>query len=94
MLGLDMKSIACTDIPEQAMNQMLLQHLAGADFFLTSKYPEATVAITSTQPIADATFGSPNYSVVGTLTLRGNTQPIQFPALIALTKEGELRCPG
>ncbi|TAG07599.1 MAG: sulfurtransferase [Verrucomicrobia bacterium] len=88
--AIDMTSIACTDIPDQAMNQILLQHLANADFFLSSEFPEATFSVASAKPISTATLGTPNFMIEGTLTLRGVAQPIEFPALIALNDEGQL----
>lgn len=88
--AIDMTRIACTDIPDQAMNQMLLQHLANADFFLTSEFPEATFTVSSAQPIPTSTLGTPNFMIEGSLTLRGVSQPIRFPALIALHGEDQL----
>jgi polyisoprenoid-binding protein YceI len=87
---IDMTSIACTDIPDQAANQMLLHHLANSDFFLTSEYPEAHFNATSATPILASTPGTPNYEIEGTLTVRGVTQSLRFPALLAINDEGIL----
>ena len=87
---IDMTSIACTDIPDQAANQMLLHHLANSDFFLTSKFPGAHFTAISATPIPTATPGTPNYEIEGNLTLRGITQSLRFPALLAINDEGHL----
>jgi polyisoprenoid-binding protein YceI len=87
---IDMTSIACSDIADQAANQLLLSHLADQDFFLTSQFPEATFTATAATPISDATLGTPNYEIVGDLTLRGVTQPVRFPAMLALNGDNHL----
>jgi polyisoprenoid-binding protein YceI len=38
---IDMKSLACEDIKDAEINQILIQHLASDDFFDVVKYPIA-----------------------------------------------------
>jgi polyisoprenoid-binding protein YceI len=87
---IDMRSIACDDILDQAANQLLLQHLADIDFFSTHPFPEATFIATEVTAIPEANLGAPNYKILGDLTLRGITHPIRFPVVIALGDEGRL----
>ncbi len=87
---IDMSSIACEDIRDQAMNQMLLNHLMDSDFFATEQFPEAIFMAMSVTAIPQENPGIPNYRVLGDLSMRGVTQPVGFPALIALNDEGDL----
>ncbi|NJM36849.1 MAG: sulfurtransferase [Akkermansiaceae bacterium] len=87
---IDMTSITCDDILDQATNQMLLNHLMNSDFFAADQFPEAIFTAISITAIPQENPGIPNYRVVGDLSMRGVTQPIAFPALIALSDEGTL----
>ncbi|MES2468211.1 MAG: YceI family protein [Verrucomicrobiota bacterium] len=87
---IDLRRIACTDLANPDYNGQLLRHLADRDFFETPRHPEAVFTATAANPIPDATPGLPNYQIEGTLNLRGVTQPLSFPALIALNDDGQL----
>lgn len=80
---IDMNSIACEDLTDQTWNDMLIHHLHDADFFLTSLYPTALFVVDSAEAIPGATEGTPNFLLKGSLTLRGVTKPLDFPAVIA-----------
>jgi polyisoprenoid-binding protein YceI len=58
----------------------LEEHLKGADFFDTGKFPTASFA--STEIKAGGTGGS--HTVKGNLTLRGVTKVVSFPATIVV----------
>ena len=77
----DFDTLTCTDIEDQKMNQVLLNHLKAADFFLANEYPQAVFSLNEIISIDGATAGRPNISVKGELTLRGVTQEIQFEAI-------------
>ena len=79
----DMTSIACEDLTDPAWNQMLLRHLQDGDFFETKVHPTAFFVVDSADPIPGASDGTPNYLLKGSLTLRGVTKPLEFPAVIA-----------
>ncbi|MFD2245810.1 YceI family protein [Pontibacter ruber] len=81
---IDMNSITCTDIKDAEYNGKLIGHLKSDDFFSVEKHPTATFQITSVTPIAKAAAGKPNYNVKGNLTIKGITNPIEFPATIAV----------
>lgn len=87
---IDLGSIACSDLADPTLNALLLRHLADRDFFETARYPEAVFTATAARPIPDVTPGLPNYRIEGNFTVRGVTQPIVIPALIALNPEGQL----
>ena len=80
---IDMKSIKCLDLTDAGYNAKLIGHLTSPDFFDIAKYPTATLKITK------ATAKTPtNYDVTGNLTINGVTQPITFPAVVAIDAKG------
>lgn len=74
-------TLECTDIPDQKMNQVLLNHLKAADFFLADEFPEASFVLTEIEAIEGATPGRPNSRVKGNLNLRGQSRPVEFEAV-------------
>jgi polyisoprenoid-binding protein YceI/rhodanese-related sulfurtransferase len=85
-----MDSMACEDIADTAINRMLLQHLKAADFFDTANHPLATFVMSSCEALPEATDGSENFRLGGTLTLRGVSRPLEFPVVVAADGEGKL----
>ena len=65
-------------------NANLLEHLKGADFFDVQRYTDARFTATGSTPIVNDTC-----TVLGSLTIRGTTNPVRFPARIL--RQGE-RC--
>ena len=80
---LDMNSIACEDLVDTAYNAMLIHHLRDDDFFAVDRFPTAEFICDHADPLPSCTPGTPNYTLHGTITLRGVTQPLAFPAVIA-----------
>lgn len=68
----------------QHENANLLEHLKGADFFDVQRHPEARFLATGSTPIMNDTC-----TVLGTLTIRGTSNPVRFPA--RLQRQGD-RC--
>lgn len=87
-IEVDMSTIVDTDNAT-----MLIDHLKSPDFFDTKKYPTATFKITKVEPISDGRPGQENFSVKGDLTIKGITNPIDFPAKIEVN-EKEVRAQG
>lgn len=77
---MNMASIAVTDIKDPGTNAKLLGHLKSDDFFSTAKFPTSTFVITSVTPGAQG--GA--HTVKGNLTIKGITQPIEFPATVSV----------
>ncbi len=81
---IDMNSITNDDLkgsPDD-MNK-LVGHLKSDDFFNVAAHPTASFKLTSVKPVA----GKPNtFDVGGTLTLKGATEKVQFPAEITMTE--------
>ncbi len=80
---IDMATIACDDLADPGWNAMLIRHLHDADFFDIARHPVAECTIDTVTEIQGATEGTPNHQLHGDFTLRGTTQPIEFPAVIA-----------
>jgi polyisoprenoid-binding protein YceI len=77
---IDIKSLKVLDIKKESSNKKLTNHLLGADFFETDKFPTANFEIVSAQPThADSS------KVVGNLTLKGVTKSVAIPAKIVKT---------
>jgi polyisoprenoid-binding protein YceI/rhodanese-related sulfurtransferase len=88
-ITLNMDAITCQDLAGDPLADVLIAHLKSDDFFDVELYPEARFVITSVQPIANATPGSPNLTVRGDLTLKGTTRPVELAATTGITPEGK-----
>jgi polyisoprenoid-binding protein YceI len=60
------------------------KHLRSADFFATDTFPHITFSVDRLQPSSDGV------TVTGTLTVRGRTRPLAFPAKVAVVSSGEV----
>ncbi|QDP84195.1 YceI family protein [Chryseobacterium sp. SNU WT5] len=78
--ALDMTSINATDLSGDSQAK-LNNHLKNGDFFETDKFPNATYKITAVKKNNNKAFP---YLVNGTLTAKGITSPVSFPAKISL----------
>ena len=84
---IDMNSIACTDIDDAESNADLVGHLKADDFFGVEANPSAMFVITKSEK---GERGEDVYKITGDLTIKGITNPINFPAKIT-EEEGGLR---
>lgn len=80
---LDMNQIACEDLVDTAYNALLIRHLRDDDFFAVDRFPTAEFVCDRAESLPGCTDGTPNHQLHGTLTLRGITRPLSFPAVIA-----------
>jgi polyisoprenoid-binding protein YceI len=80
---LDMNQIACEDLVDPDYNALLIRHLRDDDFFAVDRFPIAEFVCEKAEPLPGCTDGTPNHHLHGTLTLRGITRPLSFPAVIA-----------
>ena len=74
---MDMASITCTDLEDPEYNGKLVGHLKSADFFNVAEYKTAVFKLDKFYPQKGK---DGNYMVEGTLTIKGITHPISFPA--------------
>jgi polyisoprenoid-binding protein YceI len=79
---IDTRTITSTDIKDQSGNQKFIRHMKSDDFFSVEKYPSAKLEIVSATPKGDN-----NYDVVANLTIKGITQPVKFPATVAVDND-------
>lgn len=87
---IDMCSIACEDIPDPRLNAMLVAHLKSDDFFDVENHPAAFCSLERAQRLTPAIDGRPNVALSGSLTLRGVTRQVSFPAVVAVSEDGNL----
>ena len=77
---LDMNSINATDV-SGVRQEKLNEHLKNGDFFETDKFPTAVFKITSVKKSGSKDFP---YTINGTLTAKGKTNAVTFPAKIGM----------
>lgn len=75
---IDINTIECTDIEDEATKAKLLGHLKAEDFFDVANNPNGAFEITSITPAGEKS------TVAGNLTLKGIKKNIEFPATITV----------
>jgi polyisoprenoid-binding protein YceI/rhodanese-related sulfurtransferase len=88
--SLDMNCIACEDLVDSTYNAMLIRHLRDEDFFAVDRFLTADFVCESAHAIDSASPGLPNHTLQGSLTLRGMTQPLSIPAVVAASNADHL----
>ncbi|MCB1231995.1 MAG: YceI family protein [Verrucomicrobiae bacterium] len=88
-ISVDMTDIRCADLYGDPLHDVLVTHLQSDDFFDVTRYSKAVFEIGAVTRIAGAREGAPNYRVVGNLTMRGVTAPIEFDMVAGLTPDGK-----
>jgi polyisoprenoid-binding protein YceI len=78
---LDMNSIAYS-------NPRLVGHLKSPDFFDVEKFPEAKFVIKKSEPIKKVGADKITHKLMGELTIKDKTQPIEFGAILTLGAAG------
>ena len=76
-----MKTIKNTDLSGEYQTK-LENHLKSDDFFSVEKNPTAIFAISSVTALADGNKEGNNFTLAGSLTIKGITNEISFPAKI------------
>lgn len=72
MFVVDMTSINVTDLKAGEGKEKLEGHLKSGDFFGVEEHPTATLEFTKVQKM------SGGYEVEGTMTIKGNSNPVEF----------------
>lgn len=83
---LDMTTIKVLDIKDPETNGKLVGHLNSDDFFSVEKHKEANFKITKVE--AKAGKDGTTHEITGTLTIKGISNTITFPAKVILQKSG------
>lgn len=89
-LTVAMDTITNIDLTDSAWNRLLISHLKSEDFFHVARFPTASLTLTGAVAVPEATPGTPNFQVTGSLTIKGISNPVAFPALIAPRDDGGL----
>lgn len=84
LFDMDMVNLTVEDLKEGKSKENLTNHLKSDDFFSVEKFNTATFKITE----ANSSDGI-DYTISGTLTIKGISQPISFPAKVAMA-EGKM----
>lgn len=88
--SVDFDTATSTDLKDSSLVAALIGHLKSDDFFDVSNYPEIRFVMTKSTPIPEASDGRANTRIEGDFTLRGQTHPLAFDALIAVDGKGDL----
>jgi polyisoprenoid-binding protein YceI len=70
---MDMNSITCADLEDEAYKNKLVGHLKSDDFFGVNDHPESSFIITNS-----TTFKDNKSAIKGNLTIKGITEEILF----------------
>ena len=81
-INFDMTSITCLDMQGEYADK-LIGHLKSEDFFSVEKHKTSTFKIKSLKAIKGAEEGKNNYTITGDLTIKGITNEISFPVIMA-----------
>ena len=87
---INMNEITCTDLKEE-MAGKLVGHLKSDDFFSVEKHPEASLTVTKVKKYITE---DANYKIVGDLTIKGQTHPVEFPVMITMNDNDGLNAKG
>ena len=79
---MDMGTLICTDLKGESKED-LENHLKSDDFFGVKRFPESQFVITGCTPLPGDDKGN-NCTIKGTLTIKGITNEINFPASISI----------
>lgn len=79
---IDFTTIKVRDIEDPELNAKLTGHLKSNDFFSAQSFPIGKFEIKSLAPLSNGTEN--NYTVSGSLTIKGITKEITFPAKVMI----------
>ena len=88
--SVDFDTATSTDLKDSSLVAALIGHLKSDDFFDVSNYPEIRFVLTKSTLISETSDGRANTRIEGDFTLRGQTHPLAFDALIAVDGKGDL----
>ncbi len=90
-LVIDMNTLSVSETPTKpGMESSLEGHLKGERWFNVAEFPAATFTLTEMVPLADVE-SSFAYEVTGTLTMKGVSHELVFPAQVYQEADGRVR---
>ena len=87
---IDMESIENLNLAGDELQPVLISHLKSDDFFFTHLFPKAIFTIEKARPFDAPLFSSPNYEVIGALSLRGIVREMCFLSTFNRNQQGDL----
>lgn len=93
VFGIDLAGVKVTDISDPKNNAKLVGHLKSPDFFSAESFPTAQFTIDSATPMAPALPSGENTTIKGTLSIKGISKSVEFPARVAV-KDGVAEASG
>jgi len=87
---IDMESIENVNLAGDELQPVLISHLKSDDFFFTKHFPRAVFTVEEAKPFDASLLSSPNYEVIGALTLRGVNKEMCFLATFNKNQQGDL----
>lgn len=91
--GIDLAGVKVTDIPDPKNNAKLVGHLKSPDFFSAELFPTVQFTIDSATPMVNPLPTGENTTIKGTLSIKGISKPVEFPARVAI-KDGVAEATG
>jgi polyisoprenoid-binding protein YceI len=91
--GIDLAGVKVTDISDTKNNAKLVGHLKSPDFFSAELFPTAQFTIDSATPLVHPLPTGENTTIKGTLSIKGISKPVEFPARVAI-KDGVAEATG
>ena len=91
--GIDLAGVKVTDIPDPKNNSKLVGHLKSPDFFSAELFPTVQFTIDSATPMVNPLPTGENTTIKGTLSIKGISKPVEFPARVAI-KDGVAEATG
>lgn len=82
--GIDVGQVVVKDIEDPKYNAKLNGHLKSEDFFAVEKFPLVEFKITGAMPLKVAGANGENTQIKGTLTIKGISQAVEFPAVVTV----------
>lgn len=79
---IDINSITCADLQHAETNEKLITHLKSDDFFGVKQYPTAHFELLDISYGQSPAIPENMHTVKGSLTIKGITNNIEFPAMI------------
>ena len=91
--GIDVGQVVVKDIEDPTYNAKLTGHLKSPDFFAVEKFPLVEFVIDQATPLKTAGPKGENTQIKGALTIKGISQPVEFPAVVTV-KDGMAEAKG
>lgn len=87
---MDIRSIKNLSLQGDELQPVLIAHLLSDDFFFAERFPIVRFQLDAGRQLPNVTMTAPNYLLEGTLSMRGATGKLQFPATVNVLSDGNV----